>query len=99
MRTGNKVRINMAGVIDVVLRLHCGDYPCTFHVSSDEVHGILGMDFMEQHHVDFQAASKKLFATALSLCTASAAIASIIELWQQRQLSCRPATVSLYLDE
>ena len=61
MRTGNKVRINMAGVIDVVLRLHCGDYPCTFHVSSDEVHGILGMDFMEQHHVDFQAASKKLF--------------------------------------
>ena len=61
VRTGNKVRINMAGVIDVVLRLHCGDYPCTFHVSSDEVHGILGMDFMEQHHVDFQAATKKLF--------------------------------------
>ena len=55
------MRINMAGVIDVVLRLQCGNYPCQFHVSSDEVHGILGMDFMEQHHVDFQAASKKLF--------------------------------------
>ena len=61
VRTGNKVRINMAGVIDVTLRLSCGNYPCRFHVSSDEVHGIIGMDFMETHQVDFQAAQKKLF--------------------------------------
>ena len=61
VRTGNKVRINMAGMIDVSLRLSCGNYPCRFYVSSDEVHGILGMDFMEAHHVDFQAARKKLF--------------------------------------
>ena len=43
------------------LRLSCGNYPCRFYVSSDEVHGILGMDFMEAHHVDFQAAQKILF--------------------------------------
>ena len=53
VRTGNKVRINMAGMIDVSLRLSCGNYPCRFYVSSDEVHGILGMDFMEAHHADF----------------------------------------------
>ena len=59
--TGNKIKINVAGVMDSVLRLQCGDYPCQFHVSSDEIHGILGMDFMQRHRVDFSAADKKLF--------------------------------------
>ena len=61
VKTGNKIKINVAGVIDVNLRLHCGDYECKFHVSSDEIHGILGMDFMEKYRVNFQAAEKQLF--------------------------------------
>lgn len=61
VKTGNKIKINVAGVIDVKLRLQCGDYDCKFHVSPDEIHGILGMDFMEKYRVDFQAADKKLF--------------------------------------
>ena len=48
--------------MDSVLRLQCGDYPCQFHVSPDEIHGILGMDFLERHQVNFSAAdNKKLF--------------------------------------
>ena len=42
VKTGNKIKINVSGVIDVILKLQCGDYPCKFHVSSDEIHGILG---------------------------------------------------------
>ena len=61
VKTGNKIKINVAGYIDVKLKLQCGDYDCTFHVSCDEMHGILGMDFMERHRVDFQAAEKKCF--------------------------------------
>ena len=61
MKTGNKIKINIAGYIEVKLKLHCGSYECILHVSSDEVHGILGMDFMERHRVDFQAAEKKCF--------------------------------------
>ena len=61
VKTGNKIKINIAGYIDVKLKLQCGSYDCTFHVSCDEVHGILGMDFMERHRVDFQAAEKKCF--------------------------------------
>ena len=30
VRTGNKVGINMAGVIDMVLRVHCGITPARF---------------------------------------------------------------------
>ena len=61
VRTGNKVKINVAGIMKTVLRLQCGDYPCQFHVSPDEIHGILGMDFLEKHRVNFSAADKKLF--------------------------------------
>ena len=61
VKTGNKIKIDVAGYIDVKLKLQCGDYDCTFHVSCDEIHGILGMDFTERHRVDFQAAEKKCF--------------------------------------
>ena len=61
VKTGNKIKINVAGYIEVSLKLQCGVYPCNFHVSCDEIHGILGMDFMERHRVNFQAADKKCF--------------------------------------
>ena len=81
VRTGNKVRINMAGVIDVTLRLQCGNYPCRFHVSSDEVHGILGMDLWKLT-VSISRPPERNFSLGTDplLCSVNVAIVSTIEL-------------------
>ena len=58
--SGNSTTINIKGVVHLSIELQHVKYKCVFHVSSDEVRGILGADFLERYDARVHFARRRV---------------------------------------
>ena len=57
---GNGSPIHIRGQVQLTLSLQGMDYVHTFHVSDDNIRGILGADFLERYHASLDMGRRKL---------------------------------------